>query len=37
VNLVENTHKMLFPFSPLINTCGLVNSSNIAYPTQPQT
>ena len=34
---VENTDKMLLPFSPLINTCNLVNYSNIDYPTQPQT
>jgi hypothetical protein len=37
VDLVENTHKMQFPFSPLISTCHLVNSSNIAHTIQPQT
>jgi len=35
VDLVENTHKMQFSFSPLISTCHLVNSSNIAHPIQP--
>jgi len=34
---VENTYKMLYPFSPLINTRNLVNSSCIAYSNQPQT
>jgi hypothetical protein len=34
---VENTHKTLYTFSSLVNTCTLVNSFSVDYPTQPQT
>jgi hypothetical protein len=37
VNLVENIHKMLYPFSPLIILIILWILSSMAYPTQPQT